>query len=325
VSRGRGLPEKERVLPLLAEIPLVHDDEPAFLRPPRRTRARRLRRTRFARAIAATRLLGAVAVGVLLLWAAWLEVMSLEQLAVAQVTVRGSRFLSEGEVRELLGPAVGENILRLDIGALKARLRRSPWVRDAAVSRTLPDTLRVDIQEREPLALAELDRLYLMDAEGVLVDLYGPRTAAFDLPIVRGLSGLDEEARRERALRAGVLLADLAEMGGHVSEVEVEDSGDLRVVLRAGGEVVKLGAPPFREAFATFLDLRADLRERCPEAEYFDLRFRGRIVAKTAAPPPLPQPAPAAPRPPTPGAASPATPLAGTDPAATPDIRYSRR
>ena len=41
--------------------------------------------------------------------------MASERLRVAQVEVRGSRFLSEGEVRELLGPAVGENILSLDI------------------------------------------------------------------------------------------------------------------------------------------------------------------------------------------------------------------
>ena len=40
----------------------------------------------------------------------------------------------KGEVRELLGPAVGENILGLDIDGLKARLRSSPWVADATVA-----------------------------------------------------------------------------------------------------------------------------------------------------------------------------------------------
>ena len=75
------------------------------------------------------------------LWAGYSRVMASERLKVGRVDVRGSRFLSEGEVRELLGPAVGENILGLDIDALKARLRASPWVADATVRRTLPDTL----------------------------------------------------------------------------------------------------------------------------------------------------------------------------------------
>ena len=65
-----------------------------------------------------------------------------------------------------------------------------------------------------PLALAEIERLYLMDGDGALIDIYGPRTAGFDLPIVRGLAGVDAEARRERAERAGALLPDLGEPGG---------------------------------------------------------------------------------------------------------------
>lgn len=215
-----------------------------------------------------------------LAWLGYSKVMASERLKVARVDVRGSRFLSQGEVRELLGPAVGENILRLDIQDLKARLRVSPWVADATVTRTLPDSLQVDIRERVPLALAEVDRLYLMDHQGTLIEVYGPRTAGFDLPIVRGLEGIRGEVRRHRAERAGALLNDLGELAAEVSEVHVEDSGDLRVVLRGAGEVLRLGAPPYRKRFLTFLGLRRDLASRCPDAEYFDLRFRDRIYAK---------------------------------------------
>ena len=213
-------------------------------------------------------------------WTSYQKVVASEKLLVGRVEVKGSHFLSEGEVRELLGPAVGENILSLDIEALKARLRASPWVEDATVTRTLPDTVRVEIRERVPLALAEVDRLYLMDGDGALVDIYGPRTGVFDLPIVRGLLGVDEDSRRDRARRAGVLLSDLAELGQEVSEVFVEPSGDLRVVLRGPGEVLLFGDPPYRQRFVTFLSLRRELAEKAPGAEHFDLRFRGRIYAK---------------------------------------------
>jgi hypothetical protein len=129
----------------------------------------------------------------------------------------------------------------------------------------------------------------------MLIDIYGLRTAGFDLPIVRGLKGIDDETRRERARRAGVLLEDLGELGAELSEVRVEPSGDLRVVLRGAFEVLKLGAPPYRKRLLTFLGLRKELRERCPAAEYFDLRFRDRIYAKPAAAAAAPQPATPAP------------------------------
>jgi hypothetical protein len=223
--------------------------------------------------------------------------------------VRGSHFLSEGEVRELIGPAIGESILTLDITALKARLRSSPWVADATVTRALPDTLRVEIHERVPLALAELDRLYLMDQDGGLIDIYGPRTGAFDLPIVRGLLGVEEESRRERARRAGALLADLGELGSELSEVYVEPSGDLRVVLRGPGEVLLFSQPPYRSRLVAFLSLRRELAEKAPGAEHFDLRFRGRIFARQSRPP--------APHPSEPGAA-PSLPAAEPEKPRTP-------
>ena len=282
----RGLPvgpPPEELLELQLDPPV---EESPFLRPRRRTRVRPRRRGLASRSLLALQVLAVALVGVVGAWTAWQRVFASDRLRVGRLDVRGSHFLSEGEVRELIGPAVGESILSLDIEALKARLRSSPWVADATVVRALPDTVRVEIRERVPLALAELDRLYLMDEDGGLIDIYGPRTGAFDLPIVRGLLGVEEESRRDRARRAGALLADLAELGSEISEVYVLPTGDLRVVLRGPGEVLLFGDPPYRQRLVTFLALRRELAEKAPGAEHFDLRFRGRIFAKQAAPPP---------------------------------------
>jgi cell division protein FtsQ len=297
------LPTQRRLIvpPSPPDLPLNPALEPLedapFLRPERRTRVRQRRRGWTYRTILALQLGAALLIAVSLLWTGYSKVMASERLRVGKVEVRGGHFLSEGEVRELLGPAVGENILSLDIEGLKARLRASPWVADATVSRTLPDTVRVEIRERLPLALAEMERLYLMDGDGALIDIYGPRTAGFDLPIVRGLAHVDAEARRDRAGRAGALLRDVGELAGEISEVEVEASGDLRIVLRGAGEVVRMGAPPYRSRFVTFLGLRQELRERCPHAEYFDLRFAGRIYAKEPPEAVVPRPGEASPVP----------------------------
>jgi cell division protein FtsQ len=273
-------------LPLYPREPEV---EQLFLRPKHRTRiTKRGRRGLTGRALLALQALTLALVVFGGLWLGYARVMASQRLRVDRVDVEGNHFLSEGEVRALLGPAVGENILGLDIEDLKARLRSSAWVADATVRRTLPDTIRVEIVERVPLALAEADGLYLMDAEGTLIEIYGPRTAGFNLPIVRGLRGTTGDARRDRAQRAGALLDDLEELAAEISEVEVEASGDLRVVLRGAGEVLKMGAPPYKRTLLTFLGLRSELLLRAPHAEYFDLRFRDRIYARQ---PPLEAPA----------------------------------
>ena len=274
---------KQRRLPLhpALDLPLNQEEqEPPFLRSKTRTRLRRPRRGPLGRAV-----LAAQAAALLLLlglagWAGYARAMASERLKVGRVEIRGSHFLAEQEVRDLLGSAVGDNILGLDIEALKARLRSSPWVADAAIARALPDTLRVEIRERAPLALAEADQLELMDEDGTLIEPYGPRTSAFDLPIVRGLKGASPEVARDRAQRAGGLLRDLGELSAEISEVDVEDEADLRVVLRGDGELLRMGGPPYRKKLQTYLELRPDLQRRCPAAEYFDLRFRNRIFVK---------------------------------------------
>ncbi len=293
----RGLPvgpPPEELLDLLAPGGAAIDpppEESPFLRSRRRARVRSRRRAGAVRALLVAQVTAVGLLAVAGAWTAWQRVFASDRLRVGRLEVRGSHFLSEGEVRELIGPAVGENILALDIEGLKARLRASPWVADATVTRALPDTVRVEIHERVPLALAEIERLYLMDEDGGLIDIYGPRTGAFDLPIVRGLLGVEEESRRARARRAGALLADLAELGSEVSEVYVKPSGDLRVVLRGAGEVLLFGEAPYRQRLVTFLSLRRDLAEKAPGAEHFDLRFRGRIFAKMpAAVPPMSEP-----------------------------------
>lgn len=294
----RPRPQLRLALPVRPIEEIVAPEETPFFRPKNRTLARRPRRGWVSRLGLALQVGGLLAIVVTGAWTGYSRVMASEKLRVARVEVSGERFLSAGEVREMLGPAVGENILSLDLARLKSRLRASPWVAEATVKRTLPDTLQVEIRERQPLALAEVDRLYLMDGDGALIDIYGPRTASFDLPIVRGLASADGEARRERAARAGALLRDLGELGAEISEVSVDDSGDLRAVLRGAGEVLRLGAPPYRKKFTTFLALRRDLVERCPRAEYFDLRFRDRIYAKEPVEPARPATAGAAAKPP---------------------------
>jgi cell division protein FtsQ len=280
LPRNASAADRQRRLKLVPlDLPPIESDEPPFLRPERRTRVRRARRGLAWRLILLSEVVAGLLVALFATWGAYSRVMAAERLKVAHLEVRGSHFLSEADVRDLLGPALGENILSLDIAELTSRLRSSPWVAGATVARSLPDTLRVQVRERTPLALAEVERLYLMDGDGVLIDVYGPRTAGFDLPIVRGLAKADEASRRERAHRAGELLADLGPLGAEVSEVEVDGDGAVRVVLRGSGETLLMGGAPYRPRLLDFLGLRAELARRCPDAEWYDLRFRDRIVA----------------------------------------------
>jgi cell division protein FtsQ len=59
----------------------------------------------------------------------------------------------------------------VDLAATRARLMRFGWIREARVSRRLPDTLVVDIVERQPVAIWQNNRqLTLIDGDGVVLE-----------------------------------------------------------------------------------------------------------------------------------------------------------
>jgi cell division protein FtsQ len=87
--------------------------------------------------------------------------------AVRRVDVRGVKHLNELKVYERVLAERNQAMPMVDIDALRSELIQLSWVKDARVSRQLPDTLVIDIVERQPHAvLRKANRLVLIDAEG---------------------------------------------------------------------------------------------------------------------------------------------------------------
>ena len=113
---------------------------------------------------------------------------------VKRVDVKG---LSQMDSAPVYAIAAGQKTMAMplvDVHAIRARLLRYGWVKDARVSRRLPDTLAIDIVERQPAALwQDKQRLALIDAEGVVLDRV-PVNKMPDLPLLIG-PGANARAR----------------------------------------------------------------------------------------------------------------------------------
>ena len=103
-----------------------------------------------------------------------------------RIVVHGNERLSKGEVLAVLSGLRGESLLWTDLEAWRRRLLSSPWVRDAALRRSLPATVDVVVSERQPIGIGRINGgdMYLVDERGVIVDQYGPQYADLDLPII---------------------------------------------------------------------------------------------------------------------------------------------
>jgi cell division protein FtsQ len=91
-------------------------------------------------------------------------------LSVEEVQLEGRHHASKAELIKTLRLRRGDPILTYDLVTARQRLLALPWVREASVSRRLPNMIQISIKEREPLALWQRrGRLSLVDNHGVVV------------------------------------------------------------------------------------------------------------------------------------------------------------
>jgi len=163
----------------------------------------------------------------------------------------------------------------VDVARIRDRLLQFGWVKDARVSRRLPDTLVIDIVERRPAALwQDKQRLALIDAEGVVLDRV-PVDQMPDLPLLIG-PGANGQARLLNRLMTDVptlkpQLASATWIGRRRWDLAFQT-----------GETVALpeGEDASREALARFakVDRSAGLLGR--GLVRFDLRIPGKMIVR---------------------------------------------
>jgi len=257
------------------------------------TRRRRLRARPVWRVVRTAAVVALAAAGVA--WAAG-AAARVPWFDVRRIEVRGTQRLHETEVAALLEGLVGENLVAADLEAWRSRLFASTWIADARLRRRLPGTVDVEIRERVPMGIARAGAsLFLIDASGAVIDEYGPRYSDCDLPIIDGLvsrpSARPVAIDPQRGRLASRLLAELQTrpaLATRVSQIDVRNLHDARVILDGDPAVVRLGDARFVERLESYVGLQATLREQVPDIDYVDVRFGERVYVGLAAAPAAP-------------------------------------
>ena len=258
----------------------------------RRAHVKPARRKRNWRAILRSMVTGIALAGVLVYGVFRTSAIAAQThvLRVEQILIRGNQRLSKAEVLAVLNGLRGESLVWTDLDVWRQRLLASPWVRDAALRRSLPSTVDVVVSERQPIGIGRIhSEMYLVDERGVIIDQYGPQYADFDLPIIDGLSAapgtggsLTDEARADLAARVIAAAKSKPSVGRRLSQVDVSDLHNAAVILEGDPAVIQLGEDQFLARLQSYLDLAPTLHERVADIDSVDLRFDDRIYVRPA-------------------------------------------
>jgi cell division protein FtsQ len=153
---------------------------------------------------------------------------------VEHVVVTAPRGISEESIRLASGISAADHVPAVDEERVRLAIMTAlPAVADVELSRSLPDTIRLAVTARSPLAAVDAGKgYYVMDAEGVIYDKVG---SAKGIPVIRSSTDVGRETAR------AVLLSLPEDLRRDVRRVTARTRDDVTLGLR-GGATVRWGS-----------------------------------------------------------------------------------
>lgn len=192
---------------------------------------------------------------------------------IQKITLIGAHQTAYDEVLEAVGPVIGTSSLHFDLDGALDRVESLGWVRSAAVSRLLPNTVHVSIRERVPAAIWQVSgRLQLVDANGVIIrEVSGPEYAY--LPLIVGAGAPKAAEPILKSLQSEPVLEERV-----YALVRV---GERRWNMRLRNDTdIKLPESNYVAAIKELAVLQAAYQLLDQEIEYIDLRDPEQMIVK---------------------------------------------
>lgn len=203
-------------------------------------------------------------------WGAYRYALTTPRFALQHFELVGARRSTAPKLAELGGMSIGQNLLGLDLDASERKIAADPWLRRVRLTRKLPSTLRIEIEENEASAIALLsDSAFLVTREGAPFKPLNPQDPS-DLPLISGVSAEDVAKDRPTAmarLATGVEILrqyERLQMSKihPAQEVHLELSGRVRLTVGDAGITLELGSGSFRRKLLMAERVAAQLRSQ---------------------------------------------------------------
>ena len=207
----------------------------------------------------------------------WNLIARMAQLGfrVEDILVVGRLETPRKELLKAVRLSRGAPILAFDIEAARRRVERLPWIRSATVERMLPDTILMNVEERQPLALWQHQGQFaLIDHEGEVILRDGLERFA-NLVVVVG---------EEAPVHAATLLETLGNEPELLSLVEAAVwVGGRRWNIRLAGDIdVRLPEKNAKGAWTRLAEYERAHRVLERDVQVLDLRLPDRLIVRKA-------------------------------------------
>lgn len=207
-----------------------------------------------------------------------METSSDAGFVLTDISITGLDRTQERDVQAVLDIDSGMPLLAIDLVQIQTRVEALPWVKEAIVNRVLPGSVTIDVQERAPFALSQVNgRVALIDRDGVTITDRG-------LGEYRNLMLVVGEASPELLRQLDELTATTPQLASRIRSAVRVNSRRWDLLFRNGVRV-KLPSEmasgyDMARAWVRFENLNQKHRLLEREVSVIDLRLHDRLIVR---------------------------------------------
>jgi cell division septal protein FtsQ len=206
---------------------------------------------------------------------------------VREVEVEGCRKISRESLLSLITVEGMPNLFTVRLREIAKRVESHPWIDHVTVRKIFPNKILIQVEERKPIAILQLEELYYIDQQGVIFSRAGDRDE-YNYPFVTGLTRdvLEKDpAEATRLITKALELLRTADKEKaapleEISEIHMEKDFGVQCFTQTGGLEVRMGWDHFGEKLKRLSLIWSDLRKRGWSVTSIDCSDLERMVVK---------------------------------------------
>jgi cell division septal protein FtsQ len=212
-----------------------------------------------------------------------------QTFVVKDVKIEGINYFDDTVLLEYKKSIKDQNIFLSNLKGYKIEIESLDHIKGCKISRVFPSTVKVEVYEREPLAMISANDLIILDSEGICLPV---EYCEISLPILSNFKNNQELYEKGKKTKSSNVLKSIDvikyskenfdSLYTNISEFVFNEHSEYEIILKNGRTKILLGDNNIfakidnLNAFATVLPEDKTLESY----RYIDLRYKRQIVVE---------------------------------------------
>jgi cell division protein FtsQ len=206
---------------------------------------------------------------------------------VKEVEVAGGQKIPKATLLSLTASEGIPNLFSVRLKEVVKRLESHPWIEQVRVRKIFPNKILIQVEEKKPMAIIQLEELYYIDTKGEIFAPVGDRDE-YNYPYLTGLTRQvfeKDPVEAKRLITKGLELLRMMDQEKNfaleeISEIHMEEFFGFYCFTKAEGIEIHMGWEDFGEKLKRLSLIWSDLRKRGFSATSIDCSNLRRMAVK---------------------------------------------